>query len=142
MILPLMIVLSATLIYMLMLPLLYPMMVGYELSFKNLIKNAFLMGAARFPQMLLARLITAVPVAALLLGIYAGNGIVILVVSLYYLLFGFALSRLIYASFANGVFDQYLNPHIEGAQVGQGLRPHSEDDDLPEDDEEDDEEDE
>ena len=142
MILPLMIVLSATLIYMLMRPLLYPMMVGYELSFKNLIKNAFLMGAARFPQMLLARLITAVPVAALLLGIYAGNGIVILVVSLYYLLFGFALSRLIYASFANGVFDKYLNPHIEGAQVGQGLRPHSEDDDLPEDDEEDDEEDE
>ena len=50
---PLMLVLSATLIYMVMLPLLYPMMVGYELSFGNLIKNAFLMGAARLPQMLL-----------------------------------------------------------------------------------------
>lgn len=71
-----------------------------------------------------------------------GNGIVILIVSLYYLLFGFALSRLIYASFANGVFDKYLNPNIEGAQVGQGLRPRSEDDDLPEDDEDDDGEDE
>ena len=57
-------------------------------------------------------------------------------------LFGFALSRLIYASFANGVFDKYLNPNIEGAQVGQGLRPRSEDDDLPEDDEDDDGEDE
>lgn len=142
MLLPLMIVLSATLMYTVMLPLLYPMMVGYELSFKNLVKNAFLMGAARLPQMLLARLITAIPIAALLVGIYVGNGIVILIVSLYYLLFGFALSRLIYASFANGVFDKYLNPNIEGAQVGQGLRPRSEDDDLPEDDEDDDGEDE
>ena len=136
---PLMLVLSATLIYIVMLPLLYPMMVGYELSFKNLIKNAFLMGAARFPQMLLARLITAVPVIALLIGIYAGNGIVLMIVSLYYLLFGFALSRLVYASFANGVFDKYLNPHIEGAQVGQGLRPQSEDDELLDEDDEDEE---
>ena len=136
---PLMLVLSATLIYMVMLPLLYPMMVGYELSFGNLIKNAFLMGAARLPQMLLARLITAVPVIALLIGIYAGNGIVLMIVSLYYLLFGFALSRLVYASFANGVFDKYLNPHIEGAQVGQGLRPQSEDDELPDEDDEDEE---
>ena len=28
----------------------------------------------------------------------------LMIVSLYYLLFGFALSRLVYASFANGVF--------------------------------------
>ena len=139
---PLMLVLSATLIYIVMLPLLYPMMVGYELSFGNLIKNAFLMGAARLPQMLLARLITAVPVIALLMGIYAGNGIVLMIVSLYYLLFGFALSSLIYASFANGVFDKYLNPHIEGAQVGQGLRPHTDENDADdEDDEEEDEDD-
>ena len=51
------------------------------------------------------------------MGIYAGNGIVLMIVSLYYLLFGFALSRLVYASFANGVFDKYLNPHIEGRSV-------------------------
>ena len=95
-------VLSATLIYIVMLPLLYPMMVGYELSFGNLIKNAFLMGAARLPQMLLARLITAVPVIALLMGIYAGNGIVLMIVSLYYLLFGFALSRLVSAPAKRG----------------------------------------
>ena len=52
---PLMVVFSATLMFALMLPLLYPMMVGYELSFKNLMKNAFLMSAARLPNMLLAR---------------------------------------------------------------------------------------
>ena len=139
--LPLMVVFSATLMFALMLPLLYPMMVGYELSFKNLMKNAFLMSAARLPHMLLARLITLIPIAVLVFGVLAGNGIAILVISLYYLLFGFALSRLIYASFANGVFDKYLNPHIEGAQVGQGLRPHTDEDDADdEDDEEEDEE--
>lgn len=133
---PLMVVFSATLMFALMLPLLYPMMVGYELSFKNLMKNAFLMSAARLPNMLLARLITLIPVAVLVFGIYTGNGIAILIVSLYYLLFGFALSRLIYASFANGVFDKYLNPHIEGAQVGQGLRPQTDEDELDDEDDE------
>lgn len=87
------------------------------------------------------RLITLIPIAVLVFGVLAGNGIAILVISLYYLLFGFALSRLIYASFANGVFDKYLNPHIEGAQVGQGLRPHTDENDADdEDDEEEDEE--
>lgn len=39
-------------------------------------------------------------------------------------------------------YRQVSQPNIEGAQVGQGLRPRSEDDDLPEDDEDDDGEDE
>ena len=139
MLLPLMVVFSATLMWALMLPLLYPMMVGYELSFGHLIKNAFLMSAARLPQMLLARLITLIPVAALLLGLYMGSAVTILIVSLYYLLFGFAFARLLYASVANGLFDRYLNPRIEGAPVNLGLRPQSEEDELPDDDDEDDE---
>ena len=137
MMVPLVLVLSIAFMWALMLPLLYPMMIGYELSFKYLIKNAFLMAAATLPQMVLCRLITLIPVAALLLGVYFGNGIVLLVVSLYYLLFGFAFSRLLYASVANGVFDKYLNPHIEGAQVGMGLRPADADELLDDEDDED-----
>ena len=137
MMVPLVLVLSIALMWALMLPLLYPMMIGYELSFKYLIKNAFLMSAATLPQMLLCRLITLIPVAALVMGVYFGNGIVILVVSLYYLLFGFAFARLLYASVANGVFDKYLNPHIEGAQVGMGLRPADADEMFDDDDEDD-----
>ena len=142
MMVPLVLVLSIVLMWALMLPLLYPMMIGYELRFKYLIKNAFLMAAATLPQMLLCRIITLIPIAALLLGIYFGNGIVILIVSLYYLLFGFAFARLLYASVANGVFDKYLNPHIEGATVGMGLRPADADElyDDEDDDEESDEE--
>ena len=141
MMVPLVLVLSIVLMWALMLPLLYPMMIGYELHVKHLIKNAFLMAAATLPQMMLCRLITLIPIAALLMGVYFGNGIVILIVSLYYLLFGFAFARLLYASVANGVFDKYLNPHIEGATVGMGLRPADVDelDDVDDDDEETDE---
>lgn len=138
---PMVIVVSASILWTLMLPLLYPMMVGYELRFVDLIKNALLMSCARLPHMLLARLITAIPIAVMFGAIYFGSSIALMVSVLYYLLIGFALSRLVYASVANGVFDAYLNPHIEGAQVRMGLRPQTEDDlDLPDDDEDDDEE--
>ncbi len=142
MILPMIVVMSAVFMWTLMLPLLYPLMVGYQLSFKNLLRNAFLMAAARLPQMILARLITLIPIVALFLGAYFGNGIVMLVVIFYYLLIGFALSRLIYASIAHDIFDKYINPRIEGAAVGLGLRPQTADDDLLLDEDDEDEEDE
>ncbi len=138
MLVPLVIVLSATLMWTVMLPLIYPMMIGYTLELKSLIKNAFIMAAASLPQMAFARLITFLPIAALAVVLYMGSAIGLLIVSLYYLLFGFALSRLVYASIANGVFDKYLNPHIEGAPVRQGLRPQMDEDRLDDDDDEDD----
>lgn len=140
MIVPLVLVLSMTLLWILMLPLLYPMMVGYELRFGQLLKNAFLMASACLPQILFSRLVTLVPVAILAFGVYVGNGIVVLVMSLYYMLFGFAFSRLVYASVANGVFDKYLNPRIEGAQVGMGLRPQDPDEVFADEDDDDEEE--
>ncbi|MBQ8617389.1 MAG: YesL family protein [Clostridia bacterium] len=142
MLLPLIVVLSATLMWALMLPLIYPMMIGYELRFHGVIRNAFLMAAARLPHMFFARLVTFIPIAILLYGLLVGNMLVAVCVLLYYVFFGFALSRLVYASFANGIFDKYLNPHIEGAPMNMGLRPHTEEDDiLDEEDEDEDEED-
>ena len=140
MIVPMVFVISVGLMWMLMLPLLYPMMIGYELRLKDIIKNAFLISAARLPQMVAARLITFIPVAALLVGLYIGNIWVLIIVGFYYILFGFAFSRLVYASFANGAFDKYLNPHIEGAKVNQGLRPHMDEDDITGDEDEEEEE--
>lgn len=142
---PMVVVLFVALMWALMLPLLYAMLIGYEMTFKVLIKNAFLMAAASLPKMVAARLITLIPIAVLIAGLYMGNAIMIMVIVFYYLLIGFALSKLIYASFANSVFDKYLNPHIEGAVVRQGLRPIDEDeymDDDEEDEEEDDSDDE
>lgn len=136
---PMIIVISAVLIWTLMLPLIYPMMIGYELRLKDVFKNAFLMACARLPQMVLARLITFVPVLLLLISVYIGNSIMLLIMSAYYLLFGFAFSRLVYASVANSVFDRYINPHIEGAPVRQGLRPQMEEDELFDDEDDEDE---
>ncbi len=132
---PMGIVLMLLLVYTCMLPLLYPLIVGYELSLVNVYRNGILMASASLPLMLLSRLITFIPIFFLVFGVYSGNPIMIMVCTLYYLFFGFALSRLIYASFANGIFDKYLNPRIEGAQVGQGLRP-ADYEDFEEDDEE------
>lgn len=134
MILPLVLVLCASFVFILMIPLLYPLIVGYELKFRYIFKNAILLSIACLPQMLLARFVTAIPAILLVYAVYAGKSIMLLVMSMYYLAFGFAFSRLVYASVANAVFDKYLNPRIEGAVIGQGLRPE----DL--DDEEDDEE--
>ena len=143
MLMPLVVVLSATLMWVLMLPLIYPMMIGYELKFPAVIKNAFLMAAARLPLMAGARAITVIPIIILLVGLFIGNLFTAFCVLLYYVLFGFALSSLIYASFANGIFDKLLNPHIEGAPTGLGLRPRTiEDEILEEEDDEDDEDDE
>jgi len=132
---PMIIVFSAVLMWTLMLPLIYPMMIGYELKLKDIFKNAFLMSCVRLPQMVCARLITFVPVALLLISVYIGNSIMMLIMIFWYLLFGFAFSRLVYASIANGIFDRYINPNIEGAPVRQGLRPQMEEELLDDDDE-------
>lgn len=137
---PMVVVLSVALMWALMLPLLYAMLIGYEMSFKVLLKNAFLMAAASLPKMVAARLITLIPVAVLFIGLFMVNPVMVLIGSIYYLMIGFALSKLIYASFANCVFDQYLNPHIEGAVVRQGLRPIDPDEEMYDDDEDDEEE--
>ena len=139
MLMPLVVVLSATLLWALMLPLIYPMMIGYELKFSAVIRNAFLMAVARLPHMACARLLTFIPIALLLGALFVGNMIMVVGVLVYYVLFGFALSSLIYASFANGVFDKYLNPHIEGAPTGLGLRPRTIEDEILEEEDEDDE---
>jgi len=137
---PMIIVFSAVLMWTLMLPLIYPMMIGYELRLKDIFKNALLMACARLPQMLFARIVTLIPVVLLLVSIYIGNSIMMLIMCAWYLLFGFAFSRLVYASVANGIFDRYINPHIEGAPIRQGLRPQTEEDELLDDDDEDEEE--
>ncbi len=131
---PLVFVAMAVLVFCLMMPLIYPMIIGYELSYRNILKNALLMSAASLPQMVLSRLLTAIPVLIFAAGFLMGNGIMILAVILYYMLFGFSLARLIYASFANAVFDRFLNPRIKGAEVNAGLRPAAAKEEEPDED--------
>ena len=110
--------------------LIFPMMVTYDMNLKTLIRNSALIAAARLPWSILFLFgAFAVPVAIALFVPYG-----YLVMGLVYLVVGFALTGLIYASYANSCFDRFLNPKIEGATVNMGLRDKS----LDEDDEEDD----
>ena len=105
----------------------YPLMVSYELSFKNLLRNAFMLGVARLPMSVAVRLLHCVPLlifAAVLW--FSGLSMTVLswgpmVLVLWYGLLGLALSRFVTASYTNAVFDRFINSRIEGAKVNRGL---------------------
>ena len=119
----------------------YTMMVTYDLSFRNLIRNSMLLTMARFPIAVLIKLITwIVPIAAFLVALLAPDTqmMVILILVVLYLCYIPAFNRLIVASYANSVCEKYLNTKIEGAATNIGLRPEDWDDTvyIPQDDEE------
>lgn len=115
----------------------YPLMVTYKLKFKDLVRNALLLSIGRLPQSVGLRLLSAVP---LLIGgavLFFTNQIqwAVLGILLYYVLIGFSLSRFIYASYTNAVFDKFINARIDGAPVNRGLGQEEDDDDGEEEDE-------
>lgn len=119
----------------------YPMLITYELKIKDVIRNSVLLSVAKLPFAVLIKLTTfAVPLLGLGLGLLIPSiqwhilGIVVVL----YLVFLVAFNKLIVASYANWLFETYLNPRIEGARTNIGLRPDDWDDVtyIPEDDEE------
>lgn len=119
----------------------YPMLITYDLKLKDVIRNSILLSLAKLP---FAVLITLATLALPALGI--GLGLLIpsiqmhalLVVAMVYLVFMVAFNKLIVASYANWLFETYMNTRIEGARTNIGLRPDDWDDVtyIPEDDEE------
>ena len=114
----------------------YPLTVTYDLKLKDVIRNGLLLGVARLPFSIGIRLLHFVPfliyiAATFFFGMDPMLALVIL--GVYYVLVGYALSRFVSASYTNAVFDRFINPRIAGAKVNQGMR-ETEDDD--EDDEE------
>lgn len=118
-------------IWSLMVIYIYPLMVTYDLKYKDVLRNALLLSIARLPFSAAVRigsLVPAIITAALVYLLTQYSFIILLVFGAYYVLLGFGLSRFITASFTNGVFDKYINPNIEGAQVNRGLYNEDEDD--------------
>lgn len=116
----------------------YPVMVTYELKMKGVMKNSFLLGIARLPMSVAIRLLHCLPIIIAFVIVWFFNAdimIVSLILAGYYVLIGFALSRFVTASYANAVFDKYINSHIEGATVNRGLRQQDDDDDEEEEEE-------
>ena len=113
----------------------YFLMVTYRMTFTQLVKNAVILGIGRLPQSIGIRLLTLLPAAVcLLLFLFTGVGMYgVLALGGYYILIGLTLTRFIFASLSNAVFDRFINSRIEGVRVNRGL---AEDDDEYEDEEE------
>ncbi len=113
----------------------YPLMTTYKLKFKDLLRNALLLSIGRLPQSVGLRLLSVVPFL-IAVAVYLLTGMiqwVLLGVVVYYALIGFSLSRFIFASYTNAVFDKYINARIEGAAVNRGLSQEDDDDDEEDD---------
>ena len=115
----------------------YPMMVTYKMNFRTIIRNSFILAIGRLPGSVGIRLLHCVPVVLFsIIFVLTGQYTVLLLLFAYYLIFGFAFSRFITASFTNAVFDKYINSRIEGAQVNRGLSQENDDDDDDDDEQE------
>jgi len=107
----------------------YPMLVTYKMSVWTVIRNSLILAVGRLPQSIGIRLLHCVPMALGTVLILLINSIwVPLLLLAYYVLFGFAFSRFITASFTNAQFDKYINSRIEGAQVNRGLAEQDDED--------------
>jgi uncharacterized membrane protein YesL len=133
---PQMLLVVVGIVWMLGVTFMYPMMVSYKVTFPQLIRNSLIMAVGRLPQTVGIRLIMLVPTAiCLAVFMFTGSLLALLALGAYYILIGYALARFVYASYTNGVFDKYINSHMEGVQINRGLASE-EDEDEEEDEEE------
>ena len=123
-IIPEVIVLIAALLWLLMLQVVYTMMVTYKLTLRQLLGNAMRMALGKLPLFLGLRLLTSIlPLGIAFVFLYFPERATfpLAVGGFFYLVFGLALNRMIYASLANALCEAYLNPSI-GAPVNIGMR--------------------
>ena len=135
---PQMLLVMICVVWALSLVFMYPMMVTYKVSFGQLIKNSMVMAIGRLPQTVGIRLLMLVP--AMIAGVvffFTGSLIALLVLGAYYILFGFAFFRFVAASYTNGVFDKFINSHMEGVEINRGLASEDDEDEDEEEQQED-----
>lgn len=136
-VIPQMLILMLGILWALAVTYMYPMMVTYQMNFRTIIRNSFILAVGRLPGSVGIRLLHCVPtVLFTVIFLLTLQPWVLLLLFAYYLVFGFAFSRFITASFTNAVFDKYINSRIEGAQVNRGLSQDNDDDDDDDDEQE------
>ena len=134
---PQMLILMLGILWALAVTYMYPMMVTYQMNFRTIIRNSFILAVGRLPGSVGIRLLHCVPtVLFTVIFLLTLQPWVLMLLFAYYLIFGFAFSRFITASFTNAVFDKYINSRIEGAQVNRGLSQENDDDDDDDDEQE------
>jgi uncharacterized membrane protein YesL len=114
----------------------YPMIITYKMKAGQMIKDSLLLAVARLPQAVGIRLLALLPAGiAVLVALYTPASIyALMALAGYYLIIGHGLSRFIFASFTNAVFDKYLNQNIPGVTVNRGMSKDDEDEDIGEED--------
>lgn len=129
-VIPQMLILMLGILWALAVTYMYPMMVTYQMNFRTIVRNSFILAVGRLPGSVGIRLLHCVPtVLFTVIFLLTLQPWVLMLLFAYYLIFGFAFSRFITASFTNAVFDKYINSRIEGAQVNRGLSQEDDDDD-------------
>lgn len=133
-IIPQVLVIIMSLLWLCGLMYIYPQMVTYSINYKGLVRNSLIMVIGRLPMTVGLKLLSLVPtLIAVMVGLLTPYAVyAAMVLGLYYILLGYALSRFVAASYANAVFDRYININIEGAQIGRGLYVESDDDEEEE----------
>lgn len=101
----------------------WPMIITYDLGLFKQLRNALVLALGRLPFSLLFLVITLLPVALTVIFMQY----LMIPFIFYYGLIGFALHSFINVSYTNATFDKYINLHIEGAKVNQGLRVEEDD---------------
>ncbi len=96
----------------------YPMMVSYELSIKNIYKNAFLLSIGRFlPNLIILIILFMLIMAPMLIVISTESYLALTMVYFYYTALGFTLPGLVINSFINPIIDKYLRPDESKAEA-------------------------
>ena len=134
--LPQMLTLVLGLLWYLGLVFMYPLLITYKMTFRELIRNGIMLAVARLPMTIGVRLATLMPAIIVLAVIFFTGAwlLPLMLLALYYIVLGNALARFVYASFTNGVFDRFINSKIEGVEINRGLAKE-EDEDFTEEDE-------
>ena len=125
MILPQVLVILVGILWSLAITYMHPLTVTYDLKLKDVLRNGALLAIARLPFSTGIRLLHCVPALIAVAAVWFFNldpVLALMILSGYYMIIGFGLSRFITASYTNAVFDRFINPRIEGAKVNQGLR--------------------
>ena len=122
--LPEIVVFIVAIVWLLMLEAVYMLMVTYRLTLRQLLGNAVRLALGRLPLFAGIRALTLLLPAAMLLTFLFNTGeatFLLTVGGFFYMVFGLALNRLLYASLANAVCERFINPQI-GAPVNIGMR--------------------
>jgi len=112
-------------IWLLTLPTLYMMIGTYEDSFISNLKNALALTLSHLPMVSGLRILCILPAIIMFFSLMIGSklfSILLFIGCVWYIFFGFGLSRLMYAWMANKLCEENLNTMIEGADTRIGMK--------------------